>query len=1626
MTSIQELESDKFQKLTAKRTVLRWLTTQLVNQIEKKLKHVGEIDEAELRDDYELLIARSNGLTALDSEMLEFVELEQIEKEVTLNDEYEAKCLKFSKRILRYLEDKNKGSRNLSSSSNQSTNARINENSRQEVEKFAYLKALLIGQAANVVSGFDLSSENYDNCKEMLKNRFGKRDIIINSFMNKIINLEEVKSSSNVQALRRIHVEIEIAFRNLEAMNVESKSFGLLLMPILQKKLPHDLILQFNKQREDGDIEISELISFLKKEVECREITLAACNENKASTISKGYSNQKNVSKRCDRDIATASALNTSVNQVCIFCQNAYSSYKCNIRTTEKIKQLKTDNRCFKCFKKFHLSRVCNDKSACFKCNGKNHHESICFRNSDERSNSSKSLEQLKTSENTLVASNSNNESVVPNVNANAFVSQNSSNALSAKNVLLQTCTVVICTESDSKTTRAILDQGSERSFIKDTLVKSLNLKPIRTEKLSVFAFGAEKPIVKNYPVVVIELCDRELKNKIRLECLVTDTISSCPVKGPSLRSLEKIQCLGLKPADIVDNVSDLRHLGVLIGADKFWDVVLTARKRINRDLQAVNSIFGWFLVGLDRNTFKQANFSKHSNVSVGNAIVLNDLRIFWELDSMGIIEESSKYSKKDEDLIHRFETELRLVDGRYECKLLWKTTTDGLENNFEVTKRRFETLKQKLDKTPEILAKYKEIIEQQLNENIVEKCANEIKDKDYYMPHRAVIRNSETTNVRIVFDASFKSENCKSLNECLEIGPNLNPSVLDIILRYREHEIGFSGDLEKAFLMIGIAKQDRDFLRFLWFGESNEQFKILRMCRTPFGTSISPFILAATIKYHIKKYKIKNPDVFEMLNSSIYVDDLFYGAKTVEDAYKLSVDAVNIFRDAGMNLRKLKSNSNELNALWLRDNIKQDENLSKKSKFLGMNWNPINDSINLELTAVIESVKSKLNDTKRTVLRTVAKIFDPVGFLQPFTVRMKILLQDIWLSGLNWDESLPSALKGKWNNWCSELEFLKNLTFPRKFFSEADYTELSIHIFCDASPRAFGAVAYFRYSNSYGEIKTSFIMAKGRVAPLKTLSLPRCELMGALIGARLAKYLKGIFPNLTENLYCWSDSTIVLHWLRRSPNEWKPFVSNRVAEIQAICSPNQFFYCDSRNNPADMLTRGEQAETMASSPLWRNGHSWLTESEELWPKKIAKFNEGEMSIESRKSRNVLQISANSEPKQSDSSLFDLDEFGTLKKVYRITAWIMRFINNCKPKSEKLCGPIAAEEIMTAEIFWSKTTQMEHFKKEIETLSDGKNIDKNSSLYLLHPEIDENGLLRLKGRIQFADCQESAKHPLILPSKCRYVELLIMDAHERVFHSGVDATLTHLREKLWIIKARQRIKTVLHKCLICKRFNARPGAQVVAPLPADRIIESPPFAVTGLDYAGPFYCRENNEKHYLLLFTCAVTRAIHLELVPSMNTESLLLAFRRFISRRGLCNTIYSDNAKAFKRADIELKKVFKCIGHPSVQDLFSHYNINWKYIVERGAWWGGFWERMVRTIKTSLRKIVGRSSLSLNELETVFIEIEATINSRPITYVYDDPSEPSPLTPAHFLVGCKEPDALVVKIDLGLETKKE
>ncbi|GFX24301.1 integrase catalytic domain-containing protein [Trichonephila clavipes] len=253
---------------------------------------------------------------------------------------------------------------------------------------------------------------------------------------------------------------------------------------------------------------------------------------------------------------------------------------------------------------------------------------------------------------------------------------------------------------------------------------------------------------------------------------------------------------------------------------------------------------------------------------------------------------------------------------------------------------------------------------------------------------------------------------------------------------------------------------------------------------------------------------------------------------------------------------------------------------------------------------------------------------------------------------------------------------------------------------------------------------------------------------------------------------------------------------------------------------------------------------------------------------------------------------------------------------------------------------------------------------------------------------------------------------------------GVSATLTQLQKKYWIPKGRQLVKTMIRICLVCKKYSAKPADQLSGQLPRDRITQSPPFQSVGIDFTGAILVKDNQgtRKSYVSLFTCAVPRAVHLELVSDKSTKCFLLALRRFLARRGNCKVIYSDNARTFKAAERELAYFANILKDSEFQNFVADKGIHWKFIVERAPWWGGFYERLVKTIKDPLRKILGRALLTFEELSTILSEVEVIVNHRPLTYVGNDPGEPEPLTPAHFLElgygDCKYPIHFIELID--------
>ncbi|GBM67662.1 hypothetical protein AVEN_226030-1 [Araneus ventricosus] len=558
---------------------------------------------------------------------------------------------------------------------------------------------------------------------------------------------------------------------------------------------------------------------------------------------------------------------------------------------------------------------------------------------------------------------------------------------------------------------------------------------------------------------------------------------------------------------------SESCEISLLIGSDFYW--YLTNRiKRLDSSLVAVETSLGWSLQGrCDERSDCTSVHLIHSEEESISA----ELRRFWEIESLGIHDKDSVVlGNRDEEILSEFDKSISFVDGRYRVSFPWKPgMREALQNNKTVARKRFEGLVHRFKCDHKLFCEYKDVINDYIREGIVERtsCDSLSNSQGFYLPHHAVIRSDKTTNpLRIVFDGSAHEDKHLSLNQSLYTGPNLHPNIFELLLRFRESPVAFTADVKSAFLQIELELPDRDFTRFFWNDYLNREPYVLNFTRVLFGLRPSPYLLAATLKHHFKKYKEQYPHTFDLLNSSVYVDDLIGGRNDVPDALRTTLECLQIFSDAGMLLRKWRTNSKQLNLLWQQE------------------------------------------ESKRFILSVVGRIFDPIGILGPFVIKLKCLLQDLSTLGVDWDSELPPKLRHKWQQWSSEAEDLTEIRIPRYYLGELDQ-EISIfeiHCFSDASKTAYGTILYLRFVTRNNEIETSFICSKSRVAPLKSLTLPRLELTAALLSARLAKQVSSCLK-FDANIYYWADSLISYYWIRSDSSGFKPYVKNRVEDIQKL-----------------------------------------------------------------------------------------------------------------------------------------------------------------------------------------------------------------------------------------------------------------------------------------------------------------------------------------------------------------------------------------------------------------------------------------------------------------------------------------
>ncbi|XP_046873085.1 uncharacterized protein LOC124465379 [Hypomesus transpacificus] len=563
---------------------------------------------------------------------------------------------------------------------------------------------------------------------------------------------------------------------------------------------------------------------------------------------------------------------------------------------------------------------------------------------------------------------------------------------------------------------------------------------------------------------------------------------------------------------------------------------------------------------------------------------------------------------------------------------------------------------------------------------------------------------------------------------------------------------------------------------------------------------------------------------------------------------------------------------------------------------------------------------------------------------------------------------------------------------------------------------------------NAHSEVHSAFVMGKSRVAPLKSVSIPRMELIAATMASRMDTFWKRELHMQLQPSVFWCDSTTVLKYIKNETSRFRTFVANRVSEILEVSQVSQWRYVNTTSNPADSASRGLCVDVFIKNITWLSGPEYLLHPEQDWPVNPdqSKLLPDDPEVKVSVLVNTVHCS-----EQEDATSRLINHFSSWTRLRKSVAWILRLKgllrSLCKrkqvspskhqgpftkqeagmTKAHTLSGLLCMDELKNAEMTIIKFCQRARFPDELDKLQSGMCVSKNSSIFKLSSVL-EDGIIRIGGRLSKAAMPEEAKHPIILAKDLHISSILLRYIHEEVGHGGRNYMLARLRQKFWVTGASTAIRSILSKCVVCHRLQAVPGSQQMADLPADRVCpDEAPFTWVGVDYFGPFEVKSRRSlvKRYGVIFTCLTIRAIHIEVASSLDTDSFIHALRRFIARRGQVQELRSDNGTNFIGAERELRQAIEGWNQGRINDMLLQKNIKWVFNPPTGSHHGGAWERFIRSVRKVFNSTVRSQNLDEEGFYTIVCEIESIINGRPLTKASSDPNDLEALTPNHLLL---------------------
>lgn len=1487
----------------------------------------------------------------------------------------------------------------------------IHENDElSNVEKFQYLLTSLEAEPLALVKGIPLTDTNYPVAFDMLERRYQNKRILATQYYNEIVNAPSIQraTSKDLRLILNIFSENVAALRVLH-LPVEHWDF--LLFNMLLNKLD-------SKTRTSFELENSlsqdlptyrQLISFLERQCLALESV-----QYTYSNVSDKVKSKPKVQHSNSHQRSTFMTLPQNVDSKCLLCSAPHPLFKCQsflAKTPhERFAFAKQHKLCVNCLVSPHSLKNCSSSHKCRICRLP-HHTTLHFDKNIPSSTSSDINNPLRNSANTMAPSSEDDQSHTLVANTQCITNTLS---IPQQTILLSTCEVDIKDiRGNFLKIRVLLDTGSMANFISESCARRLGLAR-RKMSIPIEGLNGMSTFTNNGLVqCVIKPCSQP-EPIFSFEAVVIPKVCSNQPKI-HINVGEMKHIANLKLADSRFHIPG--PIDMLVGAELVPHFLRSGRIFGNADQPvALETIFGFILQGktscLPPLSNPQPLLSCH--VSFDENINFQ-LQKFWEIEQISKPPSVSVEDKKCEEVYSALT--FREPSGRFAVPLPFRHSKPQFVDTYSQALRRFRMLENRFSKNSELHQKYIGFMQDYLDCGHMSLVPqNDYHNSSaYYIAHHAVFKTqSSSSKIRVVFDASLRDLQGVSLNDTLLVGPKLQRDISSLLLNFRFHPFVFICDIKQMYRQINVQPEFWNYQRILWRFTPSEPLQEYFLRTVTYGVSSSPYLALRTLQELALQEEASLPQAARVVRSQFYIDDGLIGCNDLETALSLQAELIELMRRGGFTLSKWASNHpallTHLPSVDTQSTCTFDTDEPSFIKVLGLKWDPRSDVFSYSYTPLERPC------TKRNILSEISRIFDPLGFVSPCLLLAKRLLQLLWESKISWDESPSNNILEIWTKFKTEMPNLVHIKIPR-YIGSNSISRIELHGFCDASQIGYASAVYFRVEDTLGHVTSFLVCAKCRVAPLKTLSIARLELLAAVLLADLMVFVKESYEYLVmfDSIYTWSDSMVTLTWLSSSPHKWKTFVAHRVTHIQEVLPSSSWHYVPSAQNPSDCASRGQTPQQLLDTSIWWSGPEFLLKPKDLWPTQPNFKPDKDSEAMKEKRQTVLNVSL-----PNNHFIFPLlNRFSSLPKIQRIVSFVLRFIVNLKSKI-KIQGSLTPLELETASKTIIKQVQKEVFSDIFEKIRQNCLLPK--PFRKLAPFVDSEGLLRVGGRLRNSQFSYDVKHPILLPKSHRITDLIIEWTHHTNLHPGLKTLHYLLLQQYWILAPRSAIFRCLSKCIRCFRCKPKSYNPYMADLPALRLAQVKAFSSVCVDFAGPFsllmsrHRGAKTSKGYVCVFVCTATKAIHLEVTSDLSSETFLAAFRRMVARRGRCITLTSDQGTNFKGAYNQLIDL--------AQATAEKLAITWKFNVPGCPHMNGLAEAGVKSFKNHFYRVIGTQVLTYEEFNTVIAQIEALLNSRPLCPASADPNDLQPLTPGHFLVfeplnsSIPDPDLSSVKLN--------